>query len=81
MKSAKPLEICKVCGENPIERESGGMYKHNPYDRKLAKEYCEDTANFNQTMKPIWRKCCGTLDYYKVTIKLSKEPAWKRKQI
>jgi hypothetical protein len=81
MKSMKPLEICKVCGENPIERGSGGMYKHNRYDRKLAKEYCEDTANSSQTIKPIWRKCCGTLDYYKVTIKLSKEPAWQRKQI
>ena len=78
MKSAKPLEICKVCGENPIERESGGMYKHNPYDRKLAKEYCEDTANHNQTIKPIWRKCGGTLDHYNVKLKPSKEPAWKR---
>ena len=74
----KPLERCKVCGEDPIERESGGMYKHNPYDRKLAKEYYENTANHNQTMKPIWRKCCGTLDHYDVKLKPSKEPAWKR---
>ena len=78
MKSMKPLERCKVCGEDPIERESGGMYKHNPYDSKLAKEYCENTANHNQTMKPIWRKCCGTLDHYDVKLKPSKEPAWKR---
>ena len=74
----KPLERCKVCGEDPIERESGGMYKHNPYDRKLAKEYCEDTANHNLTIKPIWRKFCGTLDHYDVKLKPSKEPAWKR---
>ena len=54
------------------------MYKHNSYDRKLAKEYCESTANSNQTIKPIWRKCCGTLDHYAVKIKLSEEPAWMR---
>jgi hypothetical protein len=54
------------------------MYKHNSYDKKLAKEYCERTANSNQTIKPIWRKCCGALDHYAVTIKPSKEPAWMR---
>jgi hypothetical protein len=73
-----PLEMCKVCGENPVERGFGGMYKHNSYDKKLAKEYCERTANSNQTIKPIWRKCCGALDHYAVTIKPSKEPAWMR---
>ena len=46
------------------------MYKHNPYDRKLAKDYCKNTANVNQTITPIWRGCCGTLNYYEVKIKL-----------
>ena len=73
-----PPEICKVCGENPVERGFGGMYEHNSYDKKLAKEYCERTANSNQTIKPIWRKCCGTLDHYAVKIKMSEEPAWMR---
>jgi hypothetical protein len=63
-------EICKECGENTAERGSGGMYKHNPYDRKLAKNYCKNTANVNQTITPIWRECCGTLNYYEVKIKL-----------
>ncbi len=71
-------EICKECGEDPTERESGGMYKHNPYDRKLAKDYCENTANASQTITPIWRECCGTLDYYKVKLKKTKKPLWQQ---
>ena len=60
---------CKVCGEDPTQRGFGGMYKDNRYDRKLAKEYCENTANSNQTITPIWRKCCGILGGYTVTFK------------
>ncbi len=77
MESVIP-EICKECGEDPTERESGGMYKHNPYDRKLAKDYCENTANASQTITPIWRECCGTLDYYKVKLKKIKKPLWQQ---
>jgi hypothetical protein len=69
---------CKVCGEDPTERGSGGMYKNKKEDRKLAKEYCERTANSNQTIKPIWRKCCGTLEHYEVRLNPSKKPAWMR---
>jgi len=60
-------------------RELPILHKDIEQDVKLAKEYCERTANHNQTMKPIWRKCCGTLDHYKVTIKKSKDPLWKQK--
>ena len=77
--NVKMPKRCKVCGEDPTERESGGMYKNKKEDKKLAKEYCERTANHNQTIKPIWKTCCGTLDHYKVTIKKSKDPLWKQK--
>jgi hypothetical protein len=53
------------------------MYKDK--DKKLAKEYCQRTAHSHQTIKPIWRPCCGALDHYKVTIKKSKDPLWKQK--
>ena len=68
---------CKVCGGDPTIRESGGMYKDK--DKKLAKEYCQSTAHSHQTIKPIWRPCCGALDYYSVRMKKSKDPHWKKK--
>ena len=77
--NVKMPKRCKVCGEDPTERGSGGMYKNKKEDKKLAKEYCERTANHNQTIKPIWKTCCGALDYYKVTIKKNKDPLWKQK--
>ena len=74
--NVKMPKRCKVCGEDPTERGSGGMYKDK--DKKLAKEYCENTANTNQIVKPIWKECCGALDYYSVTLKDNKKPLWKR---
>ena len=74
----KMPKICKVCGEDPTERGSGGMYKNKREDKKLAKDYCERTANFNQIVKPVWKPCCGALDYYSVTLKDNKKPLWKR---
>ena len=70
---------CKVCGEDPTKRGFGGMYKNKKEDRKLAKEYCGRTANSNQIIKPIWKPCCGALDYYTVTMKKYKDPLWKQK--
>ena len=75
----KMPKICKVCGEDPTQRGFGGMYKHNRYDRKLAKEYCERTANSNQIIKPVWNECCGSLQYYSVTSQDNKKPLWKQK--
>jgi len=77
LENVKMPKRCKVCGEDPTLRGSGGMYKDK--DKKLAKEYCERTAHSHQTVKPIWRPCCGSLDYYKVTIKKSKDPNRKQK--
>ena len=59
---------CLECGENPEDRASGGMYKHKKYDVKLAKEYCEDEGDTDHKLIPIWKKCCGALDYYLVEI-------------
>jgi len=39
-----PPEMCKVCGENPVDRGSGGMYKHDPYDRKPLNLYGESVV-------------------------------------
>jgi hypothetical protein len=72
-------EKCKVCGEDPTKRGFGGMYKHNQHDIKLAKEYCGRTANSNQIVKPVWKECCGALQYYKVTLKDNKKPLWEQK--
>jgi len=72
-------EKCKVCGEDPTQRGFGGMYKHNQHDIKLAKEYCGRTANSNQIVKPVWKECCGALQYYKVTLKDNKKPLWEQK--
>ena len=77
MESVIP-ENCIVCGEAPKERGSGGMYKHNPYDKRLAKEYCERTANSNQIIKPVWRDCCGTLSHYSVKLKETDKPLWQQ---
>ena len=75
----KMPKICKVCGEDPTIRGSGGMYKNKREDKKLAKDYCERTANSNQIIKPIWKPCCGALDHYMVTMKKNKDPLWMQK--
>jgi hypothetical protein len=72
-------EKCKVCGEDPTKRGFGGMYKHNQHDIKLAKEYCGRTANSNQIVKPVWKECCGALQYYTVILKDNKKPLWEQK--
>ena len=77
LENIKMPKRCKVCGEDPTIRGSGGMYKDK--DKKLAKDYCERTANFNQIVKPVWKPCCGALDYYSVRMKKSKDPLWKQK--
>ena len=77
MESVIP-ENCIECGEDPKERGSGGMYKHNPRDKRLAKEYCERTANSNQIIKPVWRDCCGTLSHYSVKLKETDKPLWQQ---
>ena len=59
---------CLECGESPEDRDSGGMYKHKKYDVRLAKEFCEDEGDTEHKLTPIWKKCCGTLDYYLVEI-------------
>jgi len=42
------------------------MYKDK--DKELAKKYCERTAHSHQTIKPIWKPCCGALEHYVVTM-------------
>jgi hypothetical protein len=70
---------CKVCGEDPTQRGFGGMYKNKKEDIKLAKEYCERTANSNQIIKPVWNECCGSLQYYSVTHQDNKKLLMKQK--
>ena len=70
---------CKECGYDPndhyFEGIDSNLYKSRKKDIKLAKEYCEEEgASYNNhKLKPMWKKCCGILDYYQVTIKNSKK--------
>lgn len=77
LENIKIPKKCKVCGEDPTKRGFGGMYKNKKEDRKLAKEYCARTANSNQTIKPVWYECCGSLKYYRVTLHNDKKPLRK----
>ena len=78
-KKIKSDKTCLECGHDPIEHLFMGkdmnMYKRKKHDRKLAKEYCEEEEALysNHKLKPIWKKCCGILDHYQVTIKNSKK--------
>jgi len=68
---------CKECGFDPSERVMGGLMKKSIEDRRLVKEYCERNSDYRHTVKPIWKKCCGTLERYNVIIKDLKKPLWK----
>ena len=81
-KKIKSDKTCPECGHDPIEHLFMGkdmnLYKKKKWDRKLAKEYCEEEEmlNSNHKIKPIWRECCGILDHYLVVIKDSKRKQW-----
>lgn len=77
-KTKKSETRCKVCGFDPAERYGGGMMKHRAEDRKLAKKHCERSNDYRHKVKPIWKNCCGTLDYYCVTLIERDIPLWKR---
>ena len=70
---------CKECGYDPndhyFEGIDSNLYKSRKKDVVMANEYCEDeeSLNSNHKMKPIWKKCCGSLNYYLVTIKNPKK--------
>ena len=70
------LEKCKTCGFNPASSPMGALHKNNPIDVNMVKEYCERTANSNQTITPIWRKCCGYLERYNVILEKLDKPLW-----
>ena len=73
-KKIKSDKTCPECGHDPIERLFMGkdmnLYKKKRMDRKLTKEYCEEHEMLysNTRCKPLWRKCCGILDHYVITI-------------
>ena len=68
---------CDVCNYDPQDRmyEEWGkdmnLYKQRRYDKKLVKEECvhHEMLHSNHICKPVWRKCCGILDGYTVTLK------------
>jgi hypothetical protein len=69
---------CDVCDHDPQDRMFEGkdmnLYKQRKHDRKLVNEYCEEEEmlHSNHKCKPLWKKCCGTLDHYLITLKDSK---------
>ena len=71
MKNKKCLE----CGHDPADRffegKDSNLYKQRKLDRKMVKDYCveQEQSHSNHKLKPIWRKCCGILDHYQVTLK------------
>ena len=74
---AKPnlKKPCDVCNHDPQDRMFEGkdmnLFKQRKHDKKLVKEACEEHAMLyiNHICKPVWRKCCGTLDRYTITLK------------
>ncbi len=74
MKNKKCLE----CGHDPADRffegKDSNLYKQRKLDRKMVKDYCgeQEQSHSNHKLKPIWRKCCGILDHYQVTLKDSR---------
>ena len=76
------MDKCTKCGHDPKDHFFEGidpnLYKNRKNDRKLVREACVEHEQFysSQKIKPIWKECCGILDYYLVTLKPS---TWKRK--
>ena len=74
---AKPnlKKRCIECGHDPQDRMFEGkdmnLYKQRKQDKKLVKEECEshEMLHSNHICKPIWRKWCGILDRYTVSLK------------
>ena len=66
---------CKECNHDPnehfFEGTDSNLYKTRKNDVKLAKEYCMEQSilHTNHKTKPIWKECCGILDYYQVALK------------
>ena len=70
----KPCDICNHDPQDRIYKEWGkdmNLFKQRKHDRKLVKEECESQQmlHSNHICKPVWRKCCGILDRYTITLK------------
>lgn len=74
---AKPdlFKPCDICNHDPqdhvYEGKDMNLYKQRRYDKKLVKKECEyhEMSYSNHICKPVWRKCCGILDGYTITLK------------
>ena len=68
---------CIDCGHDPQDHiykdwyKDMNLYKQRKQDKKLVKEECESHQMLfsNHICKPVWRKCCGILDKYLITLK------------
>jgi hypothetical protein len=66
---------CKVCGYDPKDHVYAGidnnLYKKRKYDRKLVKDACEEHEMLysNHICKPVWKKCCGVFDQYRISFR------------
>ena len=65
-------KYCKSCDWELCEweKEYPTFHKDIEFDVKRAKDYCEEHEMLysNTRCKPLWRKCCGILDHYVITI-------------
>ncbi len=56
----------------------GALYKKNPIDVQLVKEYCErESTPERHKIVAVWKECCGYLDRYNVILEKLDKPLWK----
>ena len=66
---------CIECGENPMTRAYGGLYKYKTEDMLLIREHMEEELRMNskhKAIKPIWCKKCQILLRYTIILDTKK---------
>ena len=63
---------CPECGENPMDRELGLLYRYKQDDLLLVRKHIEDHLTFysnTKSMTPIWCGTCESLKEYKCVLR------------
>ena len=58
---------CPECGENPKDRELGGLYRYKKDDMLLVRKHIEEHLTFYSNTKsitPNWCSACQSLKQY-----------------
>ena len=51
---------CLECGENPKDRELGGLYRYKKDDMLLVRKHIEEHLTFYSNVKSMIPEWCGT---------------------